>query len=222
MATRFRHARATRRGRPARSLCHAAGARALRRQRSAALCPLPLPADRRQPHDEGGRRTAGPLAGLRGGAVPGHALSSSTTRRTSRRKCTGAMWKPAPSCHSAAASARNARNPTSRARPGSMSRPGRPGNGCATIIRRLLAAGWRWRRRRGRCAVGLARAARRAEQPASGPGAGRPLSGPAPRPAAMPHPFSPGRARPPAAAAAASWPRPARAGAGRVRSQPCR
>ena len=49
-----------------------------------------------------------------------------------------------------------------------------------------------------------------------------PLSGPAPRPAAMPHPFSPGRARPPAAAAAASWPRPARAGAGRVRSQPCR
>ena len=79
-------------------------------------------------------------------------------------------------------------------------------------------------RRRGCCAVGLARAAaRRAEprlRPAQGPDA--PLSGPAPRPAAMPHPFSPGRARPPAATTAASWPRPARAGAGRVRSQPCR
>ena len=151
--------------------------------------------------------------------------SSSTTRRTSRRKCTGAMWKPAPSCHSAAALARNARNPTSRARPGStMSRPGGLGTAAPRSSgppagRRPAGAGGR---RRGRCAVGLARAARRLSRACVRPrGRTPPLSGPAPRPAAMPHPFSPGRARPPAATAA-SWPRPARAGAGRVRSQPCR
>ena len=90
---------------------------------------------------------------------------------------------------------------------------------------RLLAAGllalaaaaagvalWVWRAPR---RAGLSRACVR-------PRGRTPLSGPAPRPAAMPHPFSPGRARPPAATTAASWPRPARAGAGRVRSQPCR
>ena len=98
----------------------------------------------------------------------------------------------------------------------------RAGNGCATTIRRLLAAGLL---ALAAAAAGVAlwvcaRAPRR-RACASGPGR-TPLSGPAPRPAAMPHPFSPGRARPPAATTAASWPRPARAGAGRVRSQPCR
>ena len=71
---------------------------------------------------------------------------------------------------------RNARNPTSRARPGStMSRPGGPGNGCATTIRAACwpPACWRWRPppRVLRCGSGARRAGLSRACPAQGPDA---------------------------------------------------
>ena len=74
------------------------------------------------------------------------------------------MWKPAPSCHSAAASARNARNPTSRGaarfhyvqawKAWERLRHDHPGRLLAAGLLALAAAAagvalWVWRARRG-------------------------------------------------------------------------
>ena len=126
---------------------------------------LPLPADRRQPHDESGRRTAGPLAGLRGRAVPGHALRHQ--RRAGRR------GENVP----ALCGNRRRRAVQRQLWPGMRGTrlqgrgpvPLCPGlEGLGTAAPRPSAACWppacwRWRRRRGCCAVGLARARRGAQ-----------------------------------------------------------
>ena len=178
-----RHARATRRGRPVPM--SRSRARALRRQRSAAYARFHYrqiaASHMMKAADELPARSQAYAA-----CCARARASSSTTRRTSRRKCTGAMWKPAPSCRSAAALAR-----MRGTRLQGAARFLCPGLEAWERLRHVIrAACWPPAGAGGPpgcCAVGLARAPRRAGLTApSGPGAGRPLSGPAPRPAAMP------------------------------------